>query len=368
MYNLLFISSSLGFGGASKVLCFIAEALAERDYRVHIVSLNNTRDVTSFRREISPKIRVHALPDVPDGIRRHWPVVKAIRKIAEEEKIDAILSFTTYPGMYAAIVGKLLHIPTIMSERGDPSKTNGKGLKSRLAVFLINRSTGGVFQIEGARAFYGRRLQKRSVVIPNPIFVSAPAEPLSQGEREKTVVSVGRLDNEQKRYDVMLEAFRLFHESHPEYTLKLYGRGNDEERIRRWAADLGIADCVRFPGLTQNAMSDIRRDGIFVITSDYEGISNALLEAMAVGLPCVSTDHTPGGARLLIQDRSNGLLAPIGDARAIAACLCAFADDPSLAERCANNARDVARRFAPDRIVDMWDQYIKDVIRRDRKK
>ena len=111
-------------------------------------------------------------------------------------------------------------------------------------------------------------------------------------------------------------------------------------------------------GVTRTPMQDISDAGIFLITSDYEGISNSLLEAMAVGLPCVSTDHTPGGARLLITDRENGLLAPMGNVDALAEAMCEFADNPELAKKCGNNARDVVNRFEPSRIIDLWEDYI----------
>ena len=94
-----------------------------------------------------------------------------------------------------------------------------------------------------------------------------------------------------------------------------------------------------------------------------EGISNSLLEAMAVGLPCVSTNHTPGGARLLIADHENGLLAPMGDVHALAGAMCEFADNPELAQKCGNNARDVVNRFEPRRIIDLWEDYIEKLCR-----
>ena len=116
-------------------------------------------------------------------------------------------------------------------------------------------------------------------------------------------------------------------------------------------------------GVTRTPMQDISDAGMFLITSDYEGISNSLLEAMAVGLPCVSTDHTPGGARLLITDHENGLLAPMGDVDALAGAMCEFADNPELAQKCGNNARDVVNRFEPSRIIDQWEEYIEKLCR-----
>lgn len=354
MANILFITASLGFAGASKMLCFVAESLSDREHNVCIANLKGTQDVTNYQRPVSESIRVENFA----GLGRKGQIL-GIRKLVKEFRADIIIGFTEIPNVIARIVGFSLGIPSIMSERGDPARTGmGKGLKNRLVLEIVNTSKGGVFQTEGAKEFYGKGLQKRGMVIPNPIFITGEVPCVDYSEREKAVVSVGRLDNFQKRYDVMLEAFKLFSDKHPEYVLKLYGRGTDEELIKQWAVDGGIGDKVKFMGLTNQPMQDTCKDGMFLITSDYEGISNSLLEAMAVGLPCVSTDHTPGGARLLITDHENGLLAPIADATALANAMCEFAENPDLAKKCGNNAKDVINRFSPERIINMWEEYI----------
>lgn len=358
MHKFLFITNSLGFGGAEKMLTFVASSLADRGHDVCIANLNRVPDyVNTKRQSISKKISVferqHSceLSKIED--------LKFLLRISRREKPSVIIGFTEYPSIYAKVIGTLLGIPSVMSERADPSRSiDLSKLKQRIAFSIVNASKGGVFQTEGARAFYGKGLQRRGTVIPNPIFIKGEIPKVSYDERGKTVVSVGRLDNTQKRYDVMLDAFKIFSVEHPEYTLRLYGKGDDEEMIRRWTEERGLAEKVSFMGLSTQPMQDICRDGMFLITSDFEGISNSLLEAMAVGLPCVSTDHTPGGARLLIDDHKNGLLAPVGDAASLAAAMCEFAEDPALAEECGNNAKDVVNRFAPERIIDMWEDYI----------
>lgn len=343
------------------MLCFVAESLAERGHNIVIINLKSTQNVTDFERKLNDKVRVYTVPPLPQGKGKNGWRIRFIKDVAKEQKTDVIVGFTMFPNMYATIVGKMLRIPSIISERADPTQTIGGSLKSRLAKWIVERSTGGVFQTEGAQAYYGRGLRRRGVVIPNPIFVDGDIPNVPFEEREKSVVSVGRLDIFQKRPDVMLKAFQIFWRSHPEYVLKMYGRGSDEEKIRALAVELGIADSVRFMGLTTRPTHDVAKDGIFLITSDFEGIANALLEAMAVGLPCVSTDHPPGGARLLIQNRENGLLAPVGDVEKLAEALAEFADDPELAKKCGENARDVANRFKPSKIIDMWEKYIEDL-------
>ena len=338
------------------MLVFVASSLAKRGHTVSIANLNRVPEyVNEHRRNIDDSITVY---EKKDGSRSVKSDLNFLTKTAKAVKPQIIIGFTGYPNMYAKILGGLCGVPSIMSERGDPSRTSGTTLKARIANFIINRSRGGVFQTEGARDYYGKGLRKRGIVIPNPIFIEGDVPFVPYKEREKSIVSVGRLDNYQKRYDVMLDAFKLFSEEHPDYVLKLYGTGADVETINEWVDERGLSDKVKFMGLSKSPMKDICRDGMFLITSDYEGISNALLEAMAIGLPCVSTDHTPGGARLLIQDHENGLLAPVGDASALAVALCEFAENSSLAAKCGENARDVVNRFAPDRIIDMWEEYI----------
>ncbi len=358
MHNIVFITKSLGFGGAAKMLAFIAESLAMRGHSVCIINMHATADVSGYERPVSERITLHTL--VSEGRAKQ---IKEIKKVTKDFDADIIIGFTELPNALAKITSLMLHIPSIMSERGDPKRTGvGKGFKNALVLKLINASKGGVFQTDGAKAFYGKGLQKRGIVIPNPIFITGEVPFVEYEKREKTVVSVGRLDNFQKRYDVMIKAFKLFSDKHPEYTLKLYGKGNDEAKIAEWVKEMNLTDKVRFMGLTSHPMQDTCADGIFLITSDFEGISNSLLEAMAVGLPCVSTDHTPGGARLLISDHENGLLAPIEDAEKLAAAMCEFADSPELAKKCGENAKDVINRFAPDRIIDMWENYINSII------
>lgn len=357
MASILFITPSLSFGGAAKMLSFVAESLFKRGHKIHIANLKGTVNVTDYERVLPKTICIRDF----NGLSRKKQIIE-IRKFAKETVADIIIGFTGFPNMYASIVGKLLGIPSIISERGDPSKTTETTLKARICRAIINSSRGGVFQTEGAMKFYSKRLQKRGVVIPNPIFISGEIPNIDHNKREKSVVSVGRLDNFQKRYDVMLDAFKIFSDEHSEYILKLYGRGIDEELIKKWVKERDLVDKVKFMGLTTQPMQDICADGMFLITSDFEGISNSLLEAMAVGLPCVSTDHTPGGARLLITNHENGILAPVGDAVALANAMCEYAENPELAKRCGENAKDVVNRFAPERIIDMWEKYILKII------
>ena len=362
--RVVFITNSIGFGGAEKMVAFVSNSLCRRGHEVSIIDFNAFGEkINVIQQTFEDSICVKTYDGRQGGeLSRIKKFLFAYRSILKSN-VDVIVGFTAFPNYVGRLIGWFKGIPSIMSERGNPYVTiNKKNLHSLLELIVINQSDGGVFQMEGAKSFYGRKLQERATIIPNPIFIQKPIREVPFDQREKTVVSVGRLDNYQKRYDIMVKAFSLFVKKNPEWILKMYGDGADVELIRDWVLKEGLVDKVRFMGVSRNPMEDIRKEGMFLITSDFEGISNALLEAMAVGMPCVSTDSAPGGARMLISDGHNGLLAPIGDPLAIAEAMNRFVENPNLAKSCAKNAREVIKRFAADKLIDSWEAYLKEVV------
>lgn len=362
--KIVFLTNSIGFGGAEKMMAFVANGLCKKNHNVTILNFDSVaKEVNASLQSFDPRIKVISYFGVKEGeISRLKKLAFAFHNISRNNA-NIIIGFTAFPNFAARIVGSLKGIPSIMSERGNPYITiNKKNLHSLLELIVINHSVGGVFQIEGAKAFYGKYLQKRATIIPNPIFIKGTISYASYNNRNKTIVSVGRLDNEQKRYDIMIQAFSLFVRKYPDWSLKLYGDGPDKHKIQEWIEEKNISDKVLWMGVSKNPMRDISNDGMFLITSDYEGISNSLLEAMAVGLPCVSTDSSPGGARMLIQDGVNGLLAPIGDPESIAKAMVRFLEEPGLAKSCGEKARDVIKRFDADMIIDRWENYIAGIV------
>ena len=289
--NILFLTNSISYGGAGKMLCFVANELQKRGFCVSILDYDTTIKTVDFKQKINDGVKVfNCRVGGIKGFKRIHQIVYT-KKIAKEVRADVIVAFTFIPNAIACIVGKMLHIPSIMSERADPFKNIGSTKAEQLLLNIINKSAGGVFQIQGAREFYDKGLQERSVVIPNPIFIREDVAFSDCSQREKSVVSVGRFDNEQKRYDIMFRAFKIFSKKHPEYVLKLYGEGPDKGFMEQEIEKLNMKDKIDIKGFTSNPMKDMVNEGIFLITSDYEGISNSMLEAMAIGLPVVSTSQ-----------------------------------------------------------------------------
>lgn len=351
--RILFITDTFGYGGAEKQLAFVAEGLFNRGYVVGICNLNQG-DRNEGKRHICSGVEMFE-----QGIANDSKIKYLIFcfKVAREFKPDIIVGFKELANFCAVIVGKLIRVPSIISERADPYRAySNAGLNTRLILWIINHASRGVFQTEQAAQFYDKKLYKNRTIIPNPIFPSDNIPAINYSKLPRTVVSLGRIDNVQKRLDVMINAFAQFHLLYPDYHLKIYGNGPDEDLIRQWIAEKDLVGCVHLMGVSKKPMYDLSQEGIFLITSDFEGISNSLLEAMACGLPVVSTDHTPGGARLLINDLENGLLVPMGDVEAIFKALCHYVEDPLLAEKCGKNATKVLERFSASNILDMWEK------------
>lgn len=358
--KIVFITNSIGFGGAEKMIAFVANGMSSRGHKVCLVNYNSIGSYINDNQQfISEDIELHNFKTTRKGRISRLQKIRFTTSIVRDFNADVIVCFTAFPSYVGKIVSLITGVPSIMAERGNPYITiNKKNLASLFELFFINQSAGGVFQISGAAKFFSKRLQEKGTIIPNPIFIKDEVEQIAFQNREKCIVSVGRLDNEQKRYDIMIKAFAIFSKRYPEWTLKLYGHGSDVDLIKKWCKDEGVDEKVLFMGLSKHPMIDTNNAGMFLITSDYEGISNALLEAMAIGLPCVSTDSTPGGARMLINNMENGLLAPVGDPQKIADAMALFACNPTFAAKCGEAAKKVITRFDPTTTLDRWENYL----------
>ena len=352
--KVLFVASSLSYGGAEKMLCFVANGLSKRG---HTVCITNLLEEEEEVQHLSPEIVVQR---ITSSNTRYMEKIQKIRKLRQciiSEKPDVIVAFKSTPAWLACLARRHTNIPLVFSERGDPYIENLKKWRTYPYWKLINHAAGAVFQTYGAKEYFEKGLQSRSTVIPNPV-AQVPCDAVKNEAGGKSIVSFGRFENRQKRYDVMLDAFDMFHSTHPDYVLKLYGTGEDEQKVRQWVNNRNLQNAVMFLGYAGKPYEKMIKGDIFLITSDYEGISNAMLEAMAAGFPVISTDSSPGGARMVIQDKENGLLVPVGDSKAIAAALSMFADNDELREKCAEQAQNVSKRFDPNIILEQWEQYL----------
>ena len=227
--------------------------------------------------------------------------------------------------------------------------------KERLFKFL-SKADGAVLQTRDELSFFDGKL-KNTAVINNPVKANLP-EPF-EGERRKVIVNFCRI-SEQKNIPLMINAFIEFYKVHSDYTLGIYGNTVEdiEEKLKlvylEMISSLGADDYIKILPPRGDIHSVVRDCAMFVSSSDFEGLSNSMLEAMAIGLPCVCTDCLGGGAREMITDSENGLLVPMNDVDALAKAMCRMAEDKEFADNCSRNAAKVRETHKVESIAAQW--------------
>ena len=370
--KIVFLYGNMQRGGAQRVISCLAAYCAQMGDEVTILTLDG--DGSGY--ELDPSIRALGL-DVAgdsanklDSVRRFLATERKLWAWMKAEKPDVVLAFSRKLTM------QLLAVPygdkacsVICSERANPSFVEEKKMEAWLEKKALTRVDGFIFQTQRVSRLFPEKLQKIGAVIHNGLFSEdIPEENTAFADRDhKAICAVGRLDNDQKAYDVMLDAFALFREKHPEHMLHIYGSGGSEAAIQAQAAALGLTDSVILHGNLPHVIGEIKDMGMFVMTSRFEGMPNALIEAMACGLPCVCTDCDFGPAEL-IRDGENGLLVPVDDAATIAAAMERIADDPALAEKLSHGALEIRQTHGRETICRQYRDYVLSVIEKRKRK
>lgn len=355
MKKIMFVIHALGYGGAGKMIVYLANHFSKIGYDVVIY----VEEQMGKHYEMEPGVRVYQETEFfKNYYTRHFRQIFQLRRRVKEINPDLVISFQTNQNALSVLATRGRNIPVIVSERGDPYQYHD--IVAKLKTRVINKAEGGVFQTKKAMQYYGEELQQRSVVIYNPNTVPGIERP---EKRNNEIAFVGRFDIHQKRQDLAIEAFKIVADSVPDVKLSFYGAGKEQEIIKKQAFDLGIEDRVLFKGLVKDVPNAIKDSRLFLMTSDFEGMPNALIEAMACGLPCVSTDCSPGGASELIQSGENGIVVPCGDAKAIAAAIVRLLNDQGEAEKMGAEAQKIVDKLNPAIIYGEWEKYVKSFVK-----
>ena len=289
-------------------------------------------------------------------VRRTVRRIFQLRKLCRQRQADLVISFMEEANSRALLATRGLKTKNLISVRVDPNELL-KYTMTRLQIKLLYPMADGcVYQTEAARDSMPKNLRAKSRVIFNPVsdaFFRADTDPLA----EKRVVACGRLA-EQKRFDLLSDAFHKICDGFPNYRLEIYGEGKLEEDLQQQIDDLQRNDRIRLMGRSEDIPNTIKTASLFVLSSDYEGLPNALMEAMALGLPVVSTDCGGGGARALIDPGMDGLIVPCDDADALADAIRQTLADPAAAKAMGDRAKEKADSFRASAVVAQWEAYL----------
>lgn len=349
--KILMVMKKLRYSGAYKMFMWLAKALADNGFDV-VVFTYMQNDV----KELSPNIK-WIKEDLEK--RNAFFHFMAIRRIIRTEKPKCVISFL----LDANILSMLACIGTkskaIVCERNDPFKPHYHIMKFAKPFFCL--ADGAVYQLPKVAEFY-KNIKVPTAVIPNPVLCKPDVQIKPFFERDKVVVTLGRIDIFQKRHDVLVKAFSTFSQKHPDYKLVIYGDGPDEGRIKDLIRSLGLSDKIVLGGISSNPQEAIKNAKFFVLSSDFEGIPNALIEAMSIGLPCISTDCSPGGASFLIKNNVNGIIVPVHDENALAEKMIYLADNSDKAEILGAQAKQIIYDLNENMIAQKWCDYIRSVV------
>lgn len=346
-----------GNGGAERQIIMLSNELAAKGHQVHLLALADY----NVKYEVSPAVHIYDLSDTCsnalEGILHRYKKLKAAY---QEIQPDVTVHYWLQSAYLTAFMPKSLRGKIIYSERGDPGDAEYSGALGYVRAVAFRLVDGFVFQSEGARDYFGPGVIARSTVIHNSVSVPEDIYTTPSDSRENRIVSIGRL-HPQKNQALLIDGFAKIQDQFPEYTLEIYGDGELEEELQAQIDGLGLTDRIRLCGSCKEIFDRIYHASLFVLTSDFEGMPNALMEAMALGIPCISTDCKPGGARTLIQDGENGYIVPIGDADALAEKMAFLLTDREQAETVARNAQRIRVTNSGQEVFRKWNDFIQEL-------
>lgn len=362
--KVMFHLNSLGKGGAERVVSLLANEFVKNGIEVIIATEWYSDEEYGINEKVS---RIHVglseADEAASRISKQWIRIRNLRSAVRKENPDVLISFCVKANYRAMMATTGTGIPVIVSVRNDPKIDYVGKVNSLMNKLFMNRASGCVFQTQEAKEFFDDVLQKKSKIICNPVN-----EKYLYAERKepgKKIVCVGRLVA-QKNQMLLVNAFEQILETYQDYDLYLYGDSSDdeckEELLEYVNSSELLGEHVHFMGLSSTLEKDMADAAMFVLPSNYEGMPNALMEAMALSLPVISTDCPCGGSRYWIEPGVTGQLVPVKDIGAMYRAMEYYIANPEKAEKMGQKARERLREATLDKVYKQWIQYISEVL------
>ena len=364
-HKILMMVSSMNSGGAERVASILANAWVSRGDQVTLMPTFSGRGECFYK--MSPDVCLVYLADlVSSRIRtlgNRFARLCALRRFIASERPDVVISFLPEVNVAAVIASIGLGIPVIACERSDPFAmpiSRFWKLVCRMTYPLADVLLVQTQAVSAKYATSGWPL-RRVRVIPNPVTQQMlDIQYNADDGPSKRLLSIGRLD-EGKQFGVLIKAFALIAKSHLGWTLRIVGEGPLQTALQQQIIDLGLIGRVELVGRSPAIIEELANAHAFALTSKYEGFPNVLLEAMAVGLPCVTFD-CPSGPREISLDGQVALLVPLNDEHAFCLALGKLMADSGLRESLGTRARiSVRERFALEKVLAQWDSMFKEL-------
>lgn len=351
MKKIVFVNSSLSGGGSERVMTLLANQMVEDGYDVVMALCTHNEEVYKLNKDIK---YFYLNENNSNGLMLRLTRLKELRSTIKKEKPDVVISFMSQINMYSLIATIGFDTKVIVSERADPKQRSKihRMAENLLYTFCADKV---VFQTEFVKKYFNSFIQKKSEIIFNPIDVNSL--PIYMGKRERCIAGIGRLTN-QKNFELLINAFIEFDQKISGYTLHIFGDGPLLNRLKKIVNEKEMSQKIVFHGYVKNIAEQIYKYNMYVSTSNFEGISNAMLEAMAMGIPTICTDCPVGGARMMIKNGVNGLLIPMNDKEALIAAMLKIANNEKIAQEISNASHQIGKNLNLKRITEKWEKLI----------
>ena len=388
MKTIVFVIDVLSDGGAERVVRLLANQFNNSGYSVIVIALKRaktpyifnekinvvTLDMLSLSkrdqiikriteksfkawRTIRKKIRKKLFGKI-DSIAlweesrpyHYFEYTKKIKTILSEEKNVCVFSFLIVSQISVGLLKKNSRIKKVFCERNAPVREDCPKNLILLRDKLYPSFSDAVFQTQEQKDYYDKIMPMGSIIL-NPLTENLPNR--YEGKRKKIIIDFCRL-TKQKNLVLLIDSFQMLLNDYPDYILQIYGDGPEKQSLLNYIISKELDDRVLIRSHVPDIHNSIRDCTMFVSTSDWEGLSNSMLEAMAIGLPTVCTDCDGGGARMMIQDHVNGLLVPKGDVQAVYQAMKKIIEDEELAEKLSINCSKLKEELSVDNIVNEW--------------
>lgn len=359
--KILFNTMTLGKGGAERVINLLSNNFAKENEIKIITNINSKVEY-----QFDEKIDISSLSSkVTNDFTRKLERISLVKLYKMKKEIlkfkpDIIISFLPEPSFRVLALKKyckkIRKIPIIVSVRNDPQIEYKNYIYKIIMKKLYPYADQLVLQTNDAKQYFIDNINFEGIVIQNPVseeFIDKRFE----GIREKRIVAVGRLEP-QKNYKMLIDAFKIVHSKHKDYVLNIYGEGYLKDKIKKYIIEKNLQENVFLMGKVNNVKEVINKAEVFVMSSNYEGMPNALLEAACLGIPCVSTDCPCGGPREILKNGENGILIDVGDYKSLAKGILKIIENKNIGKEYGIKSNQNALNYSPKVIVKKWKKLI----------
>jgi len=352
-----FYINAINGGGAARVMTVLANQLSDNGHDVILITSYPCEREYRLGASIT-RINLEEERIKDSFLKRNVRRVLRLRKTLRRNRPDVLVAFMAEPNLRALAATVGMDIPTVISVRNDPRREYASSKLQFAAKFLFRRAAWTVFQTPDAQTYFGGSISQKSSVIFNPVDESFFEE--EWNPEPGLVVTCGRL-TDQKNQCMLIEAFSHVVEVIPHARLEIYGEGELEDALKDKIHELCLNEKVVLKGYAEDVPKILSRASVFVLPSKYEGMPNALMEAMAVGVPPVATDCPCGGSRMLIDDGITGRLVANGDGKSLAKTIVDILEDGETSSYYSLHAAASMQNCSVERVANKWESLLSNV-------